>query len=226
MDASEDKQYAMVTVLDKFITDNAKAIGASAVAAAEAADIAPAYQRLMAAVGTAPISTLAGTKQAAELRTDLLDVLPALLGPLRSIATKTADMVLLARATLSATQLRAMKPEELRDVSKSLFEDADGHAAALVPYALTGPVLAQLRSKQAAFATTVRGTSVLIDQRSQGNESASTLLLDLMQQVYELDKPMQVFRLLNKPLYNAYKKARRVGSVGRKAKEAAAAPAA
>lgn len=226
MDAPEDKQYAMTTVLVQFIVDNEKAIGASAVAATEAADIAPAYQKLTAAVGAAPLSTLAGTQRAAELRTELLDVLPALLGPLRSIATKTSDTALLARATLSSTQLRAMKPEELRDVSKSLFDDADGHAAALVPYALTGPVLARLRGQQAEFAATVRGTSSLIDQRSVGNQSASDLLLALMQQVYELDKPMQVFRLLNKPLYSAYKKARRVGRIGSKAKKGAAAASA
>ena len=222
MDAREDKQYAMTTVLVKFIADNEKAIGTSAVAAAEAADIAPAYQQLTAAVGAAPLSTLASTQQATDLRAELLDVLPALLGPLRSIATKTTDTALLARATLSSTQLRAMKPEELRDVSKSLFDDADGHAQALAPYALTAPVLAQLRGKQLAFAATVRGTAALIDHRSEGNQSASDLLVALMQQVYELDKPMQVFRLLDKPLYRAYKKARRVGRVGGKGKAAAA----
>jgi len=214
MDAREDNQYAMTTVLVKFIADNTAAIGASAVAAAEAADVAPAYQRLTAAVGTAPLSTLATTRQATDARLDLLAGLPALLGPLRSIATKTNDTALLARATLSSSQLRKMKPEELRDVSKSLFDDADGHAAALVPYALTAAVLANLRQLQTAFAATVRGTSVLIDQRSGGNQSATDLLRELMQQVYELDKPMDVFRFLNKPLYRAYKKARRVGKVG------------
>ena len=46
----------MTTVLVKFIVDNAAAIGASEVAAAEAADVAPAYERLTAAVGAAPLS--------------------------------------------------------------------------------------------------------------------------------------------------------------------------
>lgn len=214
MDAREDKQYAMTTVLVKFIADNAAAIGASEMAAAEAADIAPAYQRLTAAVGAAPLSTTATTQQATDARTALLAVLPALLGPLRSIATKTADTVLLSRATLSATQLRKMKPEELRDVAKALFDDADAHVKALAPYALTAPVLAQLRGQQTAFAATVRGTSSLIDQRSAGNQSASDVLLAVMQQVYELDKPMEVFRVLNPTLYSSYKRARRVGSTG------------
>ncbi|WP_210513763.1 hypothetical protein [Hymenobacter terricola] len=214
MDAREEKQYAMTTVLVKFVADNAEAIGASEVAAAEAADIAPAYQLLTTAVGTAPLSTAAVTQRAADLRAELLDVLPAVLGPLRSIATKTNDTPLLARATLSSTQLRNMKPEELRDVAAGLFHDADAHAKALAPYGLSVPTLALLRGKQTAFAATVRGTSSLIDQRSEGNQSASDLLLVLMQQVYELDKPMAVFRFLNKPLYRAYKKARRVGSTG------------
>lgn len=214
MDAREDKQYAMTTVLVKFIADNAAAIGASEVAAAEAADVAPAYQRLTAAVGAAPLSTTAATQLAIDARSALLAVLPALLGPLRSIATKTADTALLSRATLSATQLRKMKPEELRDVAKALFDDADAHVKVLTPYALTAPVLAQLRGQQAAFAATVRSTSTLIDQRSEGNQSASDVLLQVMQQVYELDKPMEVFRVLNPALYSGYKRARRVGSTG------------
>lgn len=214
MDAREDKQYAMTTVLVAFIADNAAAIGASAVAAAEAADIAPAYQQLTAAVGAAPLNTKPTTAQATAARTALLAALPALLGPLRSVATKTADTALLARATLSKGQLRKMKPEELRDVSKALFDAADAQAAALVPYALTAPVLAQLRALHTDFSATVRSTSVLIDQRSQGNETTSELLRELMQQVYELDKPMEVFRFLNPPLFSAYQRARRVGSVG------------
>ena len=95
------------------------------------------------------------------------------------------------------------------------------HADALVPYAITKPVLAQLQGKQTAFAATVRGTSALIDQRSQGNATAVDLLRALMQQVYELDKPMEVFRLLNPALHSAYKKARRVGSTGGSAGSAA-----
>ncbi|WP_035557470.1 hypothetical protein [Hymenobacter sp. IS2118] len=214
MDAREDKQYAMTTVLVAFIAENAAAIGASEVAAAEAADIAPAYQRLTTAVGAAPLNTKPTTEQATTARAALLGALPALLGPLRSIATKTADTALLARATLSKGQLRKMKPEELRDVSKALFDAADAQAAALLPYALTAPVLAQLRALHAAFAATVRSTSVLIDQRSQGNETTSELLRALMQQVYELDKPMEVFRLLNPALFGGYQRARRVGSAG------------
>lgn len=218
MDAREDKQYAMTTVLVKFLADHAAAIAVSAVAAAEAADVLPAYDRLTAAVGAAPLNTAPVTERATGARAELLALLPALLGPLRSVATKTNDTALLARATLSATQLQKMKPEELRDVAKSLFDDADAHTAALAPYALTAPVLAQLRGKQEAFAPTVRGTGTLIDQRAQGNQSTSDLLRDLMQQVYELDKPMEVFRLLDQPLYDGYKRARRVGRTGGKSK--------
>ena len=142
MDAREDKQYAMTTVLVKFIADHAAAIGASAVAAAEAADIAPAYQRLTAAVGAAPLNTKPTTDQATATRAALLAALPALLGPLRSVATKTTDLALLSRATLSTRQLRKMKPEELRDVTLAFFDAADTHADALAPYALSQPVLA------------------------------------------------------------------------------------
>ena len=224
MDAREEKQYAMTTVLVKFVDDNTPAIGVSAEAGTEAADIAPAYATLTAAVGTAPLSTLTSTAQATTARAELLDALPALLGPLRSVATKAKDTVLLAHATLSAGQLRKMQPEELRDVSKALFDAADARVKELAPYALTAPVLAQLRALHTAFAATVRGTASLIDQRSEGNKSASDLLSELMQQVYELDKPMEVFRFLNKPLYRAYKKARRVGKTGGGSSGSAPAP--
>ena len=93
-------------------------------AATEAADIAPAYQLLAAAVGDASLSTAASTPHATDARAELLAVLPALLGPLRAIVTKTNYTALLALATLSGTQLRKMKPEELRDAVKELFTDA------------------------------------------------------------------------------------------------------
>ena len=142
MTAREDKQYAMTTVLVKFLADNAAAIGASSMAAAEAADIPPAYQRLTVAVGAVPLNTAPVTQGATDARAALLVALPAVLGPLRSVATKTNDTALLARATLGATQLGRLKPEELRDVAKSLFDAADAHAKALADYALTAPVLA------------------------------------------------------------------------------------
>lgn len=204
----------MTTVLVAFIADHTAAIGASQVAAAEAADIAPAYALLTAAVGAAPLSTKTSTAQARTARAALAAALPAVLGPLRSVATKAGDMALLAHATLSAGQLGKMKPEELRDVSKTLLDAADDHAKALAPYGLAPGVLAQLRALHTAFAATVRTTAGLIDQRSGGNQSVADLLRALLQQVYELDKPMEVFRLLDQPLYDAYKRARRVGKAG------------
>ena len=204
----------MTTVLVQFLADNTVAIGASPVAATEAADIAPAYARLQTAVGQAPLSTTANTRRATDARTALLAALPALLGPLRSAATKAYDADLLARATLSARQLRKLRPEELRDVSATFFEAADTRADEMAGYGLTAPVLAQLRALHTAFAATVRTTATLIDQRSQGNQSIDELLQALMQQVYELDKPMEVFRVLNPELHSGYKRARRVGKAG------------
>ncbi|GAB3575065.1 hypothetical protein GCM10027345_09860 [Hymenobacter daeguensis] len=206
----------MTTVLVKFIADNAAGLAVSGVAAAEAADVAPAYERLTDAVGRAAVDTKPVTGQAATAQAALAAALPALLGPLRSIATKTQDADLLARTTLSAAQLSKMRPEELRDVSKALFDVADAHAKELAAYGLTAPVLAQLRALHTAFVPTVRSTASLIDQRGQGNQSIDELLLALMQQVYELDKPMEVFRFLNPSLYAAYKRARYVGKRGGK----------
>ncbi len=211
MDDRRDLQYAMTTVLVKFIADHLPAVKASAVAETEAADVQAAYNALRLRVGTAPLSTLLNTKTAKEARRVLLKLLPVVQGPLRSLATKARNADLLARATLSSRQLRAMKPEELRDVSAALFDAADAQLPALANYALTAPVLAQLRARQQEFAGTVRTTGGLIDQRSTANQTVDDLLTALMQQVYELDKPMEVFRFLNEELYTGYKKARRVG---------------
>ena len=214
MDDRRDLQYAMTTVLVKFIADHLATLKASPVAEAEATDVQAAYNALRVRVGTAPLSTLLNTKTAKAARRTLLRLLPVVQGPLRSLATKTQDIDLLARATLSSRQLRAMKPEELRDVSAALLDAADGQLPALAPYALTAPVLAQVRAKHQDFAGTVRTTGSLIDQRSTANQTVEDLLTVLMQQVYELDKPMEVFRLLNEELYAGYKKARRVGRSG------------
>jgi len=218
MDNEQDNQYKMTTVLTKFITGKRTRIAASEVADAEAGDVLTSYATLSARVGTTPISTLLNTQNALGSRKELLKLLPVIQGPLRSIATKTKNTKLLAQATLSSRQLRKMKPEELRDVSAALFDAADDNLAALKGYALTAPILSQLRGKQKDFADTVRTTSSLIDDRSTANKSVSDLLDELMLQVYELDKPMEVFRFLDKELYDGYKKARRIGgrSTGKK----------
>jgi hypothetical protein len=225
MDTRAENQYAMTTVLVKFIADNRPAIKASKVADAEAADVLTAYDAVKNAVGQAPLSTKENTKKAKSSRLELLKLLPVVQGPLRSIATKTKDADLLARATLSSRQLRKMKPEELRDVSAALFAAAATHKTALADYALTPDALALLQGKHADFAATVRITSGLIDTRSTANDTADDSLDELMQQVYELDKPMDVFRLLDKELYNGYKKARRVGKMGAGKADAGTPPA-
>ncbi|MDO7874623.1 hypothetical protein Q5H93_07755 [Hymenobacter sp. ASUV-10] len=214
MDNEKENQYAMTTVLAKFITDNRPAIKASKVADADAGDVLTAYEAVKNAVGQAPLSTRENTKKAKDSRRELLKLLPVVLGPLRSIATKTNDPDLLARATLNSRQFYKMKPEELRDVSKALLEAAANYQKELADYALTPEALATLNTKHGEFAGTVRRTSSLIDTRSTANQTTDDLLDELMQQVYELDKPMDVFRLLNKELYTGYKKARRVGSMG------------
>ena len=109
-------------------------------------------------------------------------------------------------------------------IAASEMAAADARATALDPYGLGKPVLARLRALHTAYAPTVRGTAALIDQRSQGNQSAVDLLAELMQQVYELDKPMDVFRFLDPALFDGYKRARRVGRSGRSGKGPAALP--
>ncbi len=54
----------------------------------------------------------------------------------------------------------------------------------------------------------------VIDKRQLANRSADELLLELMQQLYELDQPMEIFRALDADLHRAYRLARRVSKRG------------
>lgn len=214
MDAEQENQYRMATELVAFLKKRGAELAPSAVAQQEAADVLAAYGPLSQAVGAAPLSTKENTQGAGDARRDLLRLLPAVQGPLQSIASKAKDAKLLARATLSRTQLKEFRPAELRDVAANLLDDANAHAGALAGYGLGAPVLAQFAQAHADFAATVGTTQGLIDERKGAGDDANQLLRALMQQVYELDKPMEAFRVLNLALYRDYKQTRRVGKSG------------
>jgi len=216
MDAKQANQYRMGTELVAFLQKRGAELAPSQVAQQEAADVLAAYEPLRQAVGAAPLATQTNTDQAANARQRLLKLLRALQGPLQSIASKDADARLLARATLSGEQLRHFRPAELRDVAAGLLADATAHTAELAAYGLGAPVLAQLAAAQAAFASIVGTTQSLLDERKGAGRTVADLLRAFLQQVYELDKPMQAFGLLAPDLLRDYRQARRVGTSGGK----------
>ena len=204
----------MAGEVDTLLSERAEALAPSTVALQEAADVRAAYAVLGKKLGGAASATQEVTETAGTQRVELERLLPALTGPLQSHARKTNNTDLLAAATLRSKQLEKMRPPQLRDLVGSLLGHATTHAAALVPYGFTAAVRTRFDAALAAFAGTVGATQSLIDKRQGANRSADELLLDLMQQLYELDQPMEIFRALDPDLHRAYRLARRVGKSG------------
>ena len=218
MDNEQQNQYRMGTALTDFLTAQAPRLAPSPAAVAEAADVQATYARVQASLGLGPISTTTNTSTADTLQTTLLRVLPALLGPLRSVARKLPDAresaALLARATISGKQLRKLRPGPLRDVAQHLLEDGLTYKAPLQKYGYSDAVHELISGHFTAFAKTVGTTRTLIDTGKGAHDTTDTRLLDFMQQCYELDDSMLVFGVLDADLHRDYLAARRVGKSG------------
>jgi len=218
MDNTQLNQYRMVGAVDKLLGNRAGDLAPSPVAEREAADVRAAYAALGKVMGGTPSATQDVTQGAGTQRLNLEKILPALTGPLQSHARKTNDTALLAAATLRVRQFTKLRPPQLRNVVTTLLGHATTHAAALAPYGFTAAVRTRFDEVLAAFSATVGATQDLIDQRQGANASADELLAELMQQLYELDEPMEIFRLLNPDLHRSYRLARRIGKSGGRSK--------
>jgi len=218
MDKEQKNQYRMGGQVTPFLTAQAGRLAPSPAAVAEAADVQAAYAKVQASFGQGTLSTTANTGTAGTLQATVLKVLPALLGPLRSVARKLPDAregtALLARATISGKQLRKLRPGPLRDVVRHLLDDGITYQTPLQHYGYTAAVHAVITGHFDAFAKTVGTTRTLITTSKGTHASTDDLLLDFMKQCYELDDAMNVFRVLDEDLHRDYLAARRVGKSG------------
>ena len=204
----------MAGEVDTLLGERAAALAPSTVAVQEAADVRAAYAALGRKLGGTTSTTQEVTETAGTQRAELERLLPALTGPLQSHARKTNNTDLLAAATLRSKQLEKMRPPQLRDLVGALLDHATTHAAALAPYGFTAAVRTRFDAALATFAGTVGATQGLLDKRQATNATAEELLRELLQQLYELDQPMEIFRALDPDLHRAYRLARRVGKSG------------
>ena len=218
MDKEQENQYRMGGQLTAFLTAQADRLKPSPAAVAEAADVQAAYAKVEGSIGQGTTRTTANTRTADTLQATVLKVLPALLGPLRSVARKLPDATesaaLLARATVTAKQLDKLRPAPLRDVVKHLLADGLAYKTPLLRYGYTPAVHAVITGHFDAFAQTVGTTRTLISTSKGTHASTDDLLLDLMKQCYELDDAMNIFRVLDADLHRDYLTARRVGKSG------------
>ncbi len=208
------KQQAMCGTVSRFVTDRATEVAVVPAAQIEAADVVTAHAKTTKALANPVVQTKNVTQVATEAEKQLRTALPALLGPLSSVATKAADVDLLAKSTLRVKQLQRLTPEQLHELADQLLTLGEGQSADILAHYGLAPVLTKLRGYQQALAPFIGQTQDLIDTRTSDNQTAETLLRATMRQVYELDKVMLVFKILNPSLYRDYRQARFVGKRG------------
>ena len=214
----------MTNVLVEFVQDRTADIGVSKVAKKEALDVVDAYGLIAPKLGGAARVTTEVTKRRKGQKNTFLEVLTAVLGPARSLATATGDTDLLAFVTVGRQTLRRLRPQALVGVGKKLVETIEGLAAPLADYAVDANTLKALRDGYDAYVVGVPQTRQLINARSVDNMTAQELLKALMQQVYELDAAMEIFAFRDKKLYADYKQAREIVDVGATGKGTANSP--
>jgi hypothetical protein len=221
----ELSQAAMANVLVDFVHTHAADIKLSKVAAKEAQDVVDAYHLIAPKLGGAARVTEEVTKRRVRLKATFLEVLMAVLGPGRSLATATTDHDMLSLVTVSKETLRKLRPQALIGVGKKLIETIEASAPALEDHGVDAATLAAVRTAYDAYKASVPQTRELINARSVDNMTAQELLKALMQQIYELDASMEIFNFRNKPLFAAYKQAREIVDVGVRPKDGGEAPA-
>ncbi len=155
MEQFKEDQLVMCGRVMAFVAEHKAALAPSEMAAGQAAAATALYEKVAAARGgTAKrTSTLTATAKAA--RAELLDLLPALLGPLARVAARLADADLQAAATLSGKQLRKLRPLAFIGVVGSVLGSAarPDVAPELAKQGLTAPALQPLADALAAFRT-------------------------------------------------------------------------
>ena len=214
VDDDQIKQYEMCGAVTRFNTDRAAEIGVVEAATDEAADVQKAYDTLKAAASNPIVQTQNVTQAADKAEAQLRLTLPALLGPLASVATKATDVSLLAKSTLRVKQLERLTAGQLSDLADQLLTIGENQPAPLQKHYGLNVVLPLLRGYQQTLAPLVGQTQDLIDDRSGDNQSVDDLLKATLQQIYEQDKVMLVFKVINPDLYRDYRKARRIGTRG------------
>ena len=210
-----------------YLEEHQDELAVSEVAAANAADVVRQYALLEKARGGTAKRTAQLTDDAKMARETLQNLLPALLGPLRSVATRLHDNDLLASATLTIKQLRKLRPLPFIGVVKAVLDSAARPTVVpeLAKQGLKPVTLQPLHDALAAFQQAQPATRKTINDRVLAGAALEELLTALLDEVRELDEDLKAFKLLNPALYKGYRQARKlVDSGGGKGKPEAGQP--
>lgn len=162
----------MANVLVGLVQARKLDIEVSKVAGKEAQDVADAYALIAPKLGGAARVTTEVTKRRKGQKNAFIEILTAVLGPTRSLATAGDDPDLLALVTVGKQTLRRLRPQALVGVGKKLVETIEGLAAPLEDYAVDADTLKALRGAYDAYVTGVPQTRQLINARSVDNMTA------------------------------------------------------
>lgn len=216
MDKTREDQLVMCGQVVDFVTENSDAIAASEAAAEQATAVADDYAQLEGARGGTAKRTKQLTAEAKEAKKTLLELLPALLGPLSRIAARLQDSDLLASATLSGKQLRKLRPLAFVGVVEALLSRAaqPDVVPELTRQGLSAKALQPLQDTLATFKTAQPATRKTINERVLAGAALEELVDALLDEVRHLDADMKAFKLLNRPLYDGYTQARKLVNTG------------
>lgn len=216
MEQSKEDQLVMCGRVVAYLAGNEAALAASEMAAAQAAHVAAQYEKVAAGRGGTAKRTNKLSETAKTARAELLELLPALLGPLARVATRLADADLLAAATLSAKQLRKLRPLAFIGVAGAVLGSAarPDVAPEMAKQGLTAPVLQPLADALATYRTAQPATRKTIDERVLSGAALEGLLAALMHEVRALDEDLKAFKLINRPLFDGYTQVRKIISSG------------
>ncbi|HEX8659379.1 MAG TPA: hypothetical protein VF690_17705 [Hymenobacter sp.] len=228
MDQFKENQLVMCGRVAAYLTENEAALAASPVAAEQATAVTAMYDQVAGARGGTAKRTKTLTNAAKTAQKELLDLLPALLGPLGRVAGRLADADLQAAATLSGKQLRKLRPLAFIGVVGAVLKSAARADVApeLAKQGLTPKTLAPLAQALEAYRTAQPAARKTIDERVLSGAALEDLVSELMVEVRTLDEDIKAFKLLDRELFDGYAQMRMIISSGGKKAKPVAAPGA
>ncbi|WP_400191028.1 hypothetical protein [Hymenobacter sp. B81] len=216
MDKFKEDQLAMCERLVGYLGEHEGAIGVSAAAGEQADEVRDLYGQLEGSREGTAKRTEPLTQEAREARKLLLELLPALLGPMTRVAQRLADHDLLAAVTLSSKQLRRLRPLAFIGVAEAVLGSAA--RADVVPeltrQGLTAAALQPLRAALTTYKAAQPAPRKAINERVLAGAELEDLVDALMDEVRALDQDMKAFKLLNRPLHRGYLQVRKILNSG------------
>ena len=211
----EDQLVTSSRVVD-FLSENQGELEVNEAAKEQMAVVQGIYLKVSGAHGVAAKATKPLTKAGKAAKAVVLDLMPALLGPLAMVAEKLEDNDLLASVTLSSRQLRKLRPLAFLGVVNTVLSlaDRDDVKPGLAKRGLNATTLKPLHDAVTAYEKAQPAPRKAIDSRTLASATLESLVDGLMDELRRLDQEMKAFKLLNRPLYDGYVQMRKIINSG------------